>query len=465
MRKIVFIGLSVAVLAIIGIFGWREFHVPEINYVSDEIVAPTNNYLRVHRLYSAQIDREAYEKSLNDLTYYTRYTEEEKIQAAIEAGRPAFFPSFNISGEIMPSQNSDEIWINGHIAVGLVEGQTERRFRMGKTSVEAIAQGDLALRRVEIYSRPDKDEHTVVRISNDSQAAFEITDAASFRVAMSGEGGMLSLQFVYNVDVQTPLVLTVKEERTLHVHVLISRNEIGRIVCDFIVEPYCCMEECVRVNGETSGNSEDDEPPAPFPWETVELGGLDWIVLENDEESDRMLVLSRRVLSNMGFMSGQRWLSSSMRNYLNGEFYETTFTDAERAWILETTLANYDNQNFGTAGGDETTDRVFLLSINEVLQYMGDREQLHSGDIIDDDYNERRMAQWREEDRNVSWALRSPGAGFSNYGNAYVNFDGSLNLRGERAPWRLSGIGFEELRSGYWRFEGIRPAMWISTQA
>ena len=84
-------------------------------------------------------------------------------------------------------------------------------------------------------------------------------------------------------------------------------------------------------------------------------------------------------------------------------------------------------ENHGIRGENDTTDKIFLLSINEVLQYFGDSGALEKGtyenrrDVnmewpdygayfwgIHDQYGEIRIAQdFKSEDSN--WWLRSPG--------------------------------------------------------
>ncbi len=78
------------------------------------------------------------------------------------------------------------------------------------------------------------------------------------------------------------------------------------------------------------------------------------------------------------------WKTSTMRSWLNGygassnsggnsgidytsdNFLGSAFSDKEQAAIAQTTVVNDDNTDYGTDGGDNTTDRIFLLSIAEV---------------------------------------------------------------------------------------------------
>ena len=78
------------------------------------------------------------------------------------------------------------------------------------------------------------------------------------------------------------------------------------------------------------------------------------------------------------------WETCSMRKWLNGydgfadydrkegtsftarNFMDTAFEKKEQGAILQTTLKNADNPDYGTAGGNSTNDKVFLLSLEDV---------------------------------------------------------------------------------------------------
>ena len=62
-----------------------------------------------------------------------------------------------------------------------------------------------------------------------------------------------------------------------------------------------------------------------------------------------------------------------MRQYLNGSFYDKNFTAEEKEWILETTVKNENpTTDFKTDSGNDTVDRLFLLSVQEAEQYFAD---------------------------------------------------------------------------------------------
>ena len=197
-----------------------------------------------------------------------------------------------------------------------------------------------------------------------------------------------------------------------------------------------------------------------------------WRVL--DIQDNRMLLLSEVVISfgsnalPLDFFHSARvnvtWETSEIRRYLNDEFYNWISPES-RARIAETYVINNDNPTWGTCGGNNTVDRIFLLSVEEVLRYFGDRgwldERLHQ---ISDGYNRNRIAGLSNQP--LSWWLRTPGLHQDRA--VYVFENGSIGLQGRPVhgrylrtilpPGTVLGYG-GEVR--VYSDTGIRPAMWI----
>ena len=63
------------------------------------------------------------------------------------------------------------------------------------------------------------------------------------------------------------------------------------------------------------------------------------------------------------------WEACDLRKWLNTEFYNTAFNEDEKSRMLLSHLDNSDNDEYGTSGGNNTDDIVFLLSLKEAQQY------------------------------------------------------------------------------------------------
>jgi hypothetical protein len=170
--------------------------------------------------------------------------------------------------------------------------------------------------------------------------------------------------------------------------------------------------------------------------------GIEWRVLA--AEDGRMLVIAEQILDARPYNDepGQvTWETSTLRAWLNDEFYNETFSEAEKARILETNVLNGNNPNHGTPGGNDTLDRVFLLSLAEAVKYFRtdeDRATTLSA-----------MYQWKRGaniDRNWMWWLRSPGRDSACAACVYPV--GSI-YEGDNVDYTESGV---------------RPALWLIPQ-
>ena len=62
-----------------------------------------------------------------------------------------------------------------------------------------------------------------------------------------------------------------------------------------------------------------------------------------------------------------------MRKYLNRDFYQS-FSEFDRGEDLKAVTKD----NYSTNGGNPAADKVFLLSIEEVIKYFGDSGQIEA---------------------------------------------------------------------------------------
>ena len=206
----------------------------------------------------------------------------------------------------------------------------------------------------------------------------------------------------------------------------------------------------------TFGHYEQDGNGAkPIEWEVLELSG------------NRALLISRYVLDvqpyNTPRLMDVTWETCTLRGWLNNEFLNAAFDANEQAMIPTVTLSNPDNAYRGTIGGNDTNDKIFLLSVDEIRKYYSfnswyEEEQygycqklitdatqyaidkgVYTDAIPEEDYIDYNLEEGYTSDvigkRGAIWWLRSPGSnsrcacGVCYYGNAgayynyLVNFD------------------------------------------
>lgn len=180
-------------------------------------------------------------------------------------------------------------------------------------------------------------------------------------------------------------------------------------------------------------NTENDNSNGKFPYkkgDIIELGGFDgkpieWIVVDIDKKDHLLWILSKEGLEVRPYHSEREsvtWENCTLRQYLNNEFINACFDIQERKKIVETMIWNKDNYGYGTLGGNNTRDRVFLLSIDEIKELFDNAKACR---CIASEYANRQGAFVNEELGTSAWWLRSPGC--NDYYAAIVGSDGLVN--------------------------------------
>jgi len=180
------------------------------------------------------------------------------------------------------------------------------------------------------------------------------------------------------------------------------------------------------------------------------FGKWDWLVLDVDKQNNRVLLITKDIIDQQPYNERGKsttWAECSLRKFLNNQFKENCSTEDWNR-IHATEAKNPDNPWFGTKGGNDTEDKVFLLSLEETRQYLGlDETKLLNRPKdawwISDENNKRRVAKFNNS--GSWWWLRSPGG--TQGGAAGVGDEGRVGLFGYSVS-REAG--------------GVRPALWLN---
>ena len=111
------------------------------------------------------------------------------------------------------------------------------------------------------------------------------------------------------------------------------------------------------------------------------------------------------------------WATCTLRTWLNDTFLNTAFTPAEQTAIKNTTVVNKDNPYYGTEGGENTIDKVYLLSIaetsNTAYGFNGEFDTNSETREAKNTAYAKECGAWTststEYEGNGWWWLRSPG--------------------------------------------------------
>lgn len=208
------------------------------------------------------------------------------------------------------------------------------------------------------------------------------------------------------------------------------------------------------VSGERTEETKGPAPEIEKVGDVIQFGGYAWTVLEIKE--DCALILCDKVELQIprtrpdtgeempGFWGrpyhlyttsddyinrrAVTWETCSLREDLNNIFYQS-FSSTDRARIIKTTVTTEDNPEYGTDGGNDTQDYVFLLDISEAERYF----ENDNGRIARD-----------SEGKSSDWWLRSTGN--VGYCVAYVSMSGNVVA---------AGVDVGDPNSG------ARPALWL----
>ena len=193
----------------------------------------------------------------------------------------------------------------------------------------------------------------------------------------------------------------------------------------------------------------------------ISFGSYDWRVL--DIQNNTALIITEYIIEQRSYHDAYKditWADCSLRKYLNGEFYDK-FNATDKSRIIPVLNKNPDNQWYGSEGGADTRDSIFLLSIEEVVcQYFGDS----SSKLLNPGKNQRYWFERKDENNSKRiarleakkewhwwWWLRSPGR--VNIKTVYIHGDGNIGIQGNNI---LKGNISDGKCTG-----GVRPALWL----
>jgi len=169
---------------------------------------------------------------------------------------------------------------------------------------------------------------------------------------------------------------------------------------------------------------------------------IQWRVLSN--KNGELFVMADKILDSMAYNQVDTkvtWETCTMRSWLNNDFYDTAFNLIEQPKIVTSTVVNA-NSPLGIAGGNNTKDKLYLLSYADTIN------PAYGFSSSCDTYDAARRAQGTDYAKssglevgsnsyylkNGSWWLRTPGCdedcacyiyinGLISYGNdSYVDY-------------------------------------------
>ena len=176
--------------------------------------------------------------------------------------------------------------------------------------------------------------------------------------------------------------------------------------------------DCIYFGNYYQSNSSTKEP---IKWRVLSVNGNDAFLLA-DQNLDAKPYNEK--------YTDVTWATCTLRTWLNDTFLNTAFTSAEQAAIKNTTVVNEDNPYWDTEGGENTTDKVYLLSIaetsNTAYGFNGEFNTSSNTREAKNTAYAKECGAWTststEYEGNGFWRLRSPG--LYSHNASYVDYNG-----------------------------------------
>lgn len=145
---------------------------------------------------------------------------------------------------------------------------------------------------------------------------------------------------------------------------------------------------------------------------------IKWRVLSINEDGTDAFLMADQVVDIAQYYSDSEveitWEKSDIRQWLENVFAQRAFTEDEKGKILDSAVETADNRWSGEPGGNDTTDKIYLPSIEEMLNtsygFSSDEKEGDTRRITSTDYAKAESeADWISSDAGVYW-LRSSGS-------------------------------------------------------
>ncbi|MGN0529113.1 MAG: DUF6273 domain-containing protein [Eubacterium sp.] len=206
-----------------------------------------------------------------------------------------------------------------------------------------------------------------------------------------------------------------------------------------------CEGETIEIGKYNIKDSEFDPETGE---DVLEKSEITWIVVK--KEDDRALLVSREVLASMPYKKSKdepkstSWKESTVRKWLNDDFYDEAFSKKEKKRILTTDVSNSDPYKYATPGAD-TQDKIFLLSKKELDEYMTDKDWMKA----------KETEYLREKNGDEGFLSNNP--------QKYRWWTRDVCLDTTKAVYvKTNGSVKDEGSNTNNEYMGVRPAMWIS---
>lgn len=161
---------------------------------------------------------------------------------------------------------------------------------------------------------------------------------------------------------------------------------------------------------------------------------IEWLVLAKDNKY--FLLISKYALDCQPYNENKSvtWEKCTLRKWLNNDFINAAFSEAERAKIPTARVTADRNASYDTNPGNDTNDKIFLLSILEADQLFVSNSARQCKPTAYADLK----GVWTKDNVHCDWWLRSPGV--NDYNATFVSHGGGVSDYGIDITYKFSAV-------------------------
>ena len=222
-------------------------------------------------------------------------------------------------------------------------------------------------------------------------------------------------------------------------------------------------------------NINDEIRFGKYEQDNNELNGkedIEWIVIDKNENG---ILLTTKYLIDCKpyntFHKSVTWEKCSLRNWLNTSFYNDSFSKSEKQFINNTYLINDENPYYKSNKENNTYDKIFILSINEVLNLLYSNEDFLVSKKMGLQFDIRKLCRPTEYAKKNGVRVNISSAIFNGCGNYWLRTQG---LYGDRIWYKnVTAKYFQSIITEDGRIspkgtgvhsvdDGVRPCLYIN---
>lgn len=163
------------------------------------------------------------------------------------------------------------------------------------------------------------------------------------------------------------------------------------------------------------------------------MNDIKWDII--NETDDSYLLMTHYAIDAVPYNTEYTaidWDNSSLRKWLNEDFYSTAFNDVQKSFLTEMTVTSTRNPDYGIYTGNNVTDYVTVLSAEEVSEgangFAGDRKAEDADRSCEATEFGRARGIYTDSNGICRWWLRTCGVDTSSA--MFVNTNGVLACDG-----------------------------------